>query len=230
MYETVLFDLDHTLLDSHESEARAYEATMRGVGITDPASHFAPYDRINKELWRAVEQGAIRPDDVRHTRFERLVTERGLDADPAVMADLFVKGLGENGDLYPGAQSLLEHLAGMASLALVTNGISIVQRTRIERLGIADLFDAIIISAEVGSSKPGTEIFDLAFGALREPNRDTALMVGDSLTSDIAGGVNYGIDTCWYHPEQHGVTITTPEPTPTYIVTHIEHVRSIVEG
>jgi 2-haloacid dehalogenase len=85
---------------------------------------------------------------------------------------------------------------------LVTNGLGEVQRARIERLDLEPLFDAIVISGEVGTAKPGTKIFDIAFDALGWPARESALMIGDSLSSDIAGGANYGIATCWYNPSQ----------------------------
>jgi HAD superfamily hydrolase (TIGR01549 family) len=116
------------------------------------------------------------------------------------MADAFAQGMGEHGELYPGARKVLDDLAEIATLALITNGLSGIQRARIERLGIHDHFAAITISAEVGAAKPGTEIFDVTFKALGAPDQSGALMVGDNLGSDIAGGNNAGIDTCWYNP------------------------------
>ena len=90
-------------------------------------------------------------------------------------------------------------------MALVTNGLSEVQRARVDRLGIGEYFDAIVISAEVGVAKPGTEIFDIVFEALNFPSKESAVMVGDSLSSDMQGGTNYGIATCWYNPNGQSV-------------------------
>jgi HAD superfamily hydrolase (TIGR01509 family) len=87
-------------------------------------------------------------------------------------------------------------------LALVTNGLGEVQHARVERLGIADCFDTIVVSADVGAAKPGKEIFDIVFKKLGHPDKTTALMVGDSLSSDIRGGSDYGIATCWYNPKR----------------------------
>lgn len=199
-YPTLLFDLDHTLLDSDESERQAYSHTMATIRLDDPAAHFERYVTINREMWFAVEAGDIQPADVRHQRFERFIAELGLDADPHEMADAFVWGLAQFGDLYPGARDVLETLAASATLAMITNGLSYVQRTRIERLGLDGYFHTVVISEEVGVTKPRGEIFDFAFAELGEPQRSTALMIGDSLTSDVAGGRNYGIDTCWYDP------------------------------
>ena len=200
-YRTLLLDLDHTLFDSDTCELQAFEETLRAVGVEEPLQHHETYVGINKPLWYSVERGELTPQDVRVTRFERLITEIGLDANPEHMAESFETSLGAKGDLYPGARDVLEKLAPQATLALVTNGLSGVQRARIERLDIGKYFDAIVISAEIGASKPGAEIFDATFRALGSPPKDTTLMVGDSLSSDIRGGANYGIATCWYNPK-----------------------------
>lgn len=208
-YSTILLDLDHTLFDTDASEVLAFEATLLAAGVADPGSFLGEYQRINRALWAAVERHEITPGDVRLARFEQFVAVTGLALDPCVLADAFVIGLAEHGELYEGALGVLDGLAAVASLALVTNGLSEVQRRRIERLGIDRHFDAVIVSAEVGTSKPGTHIFDLTFAALgRADDRTAALMVGDSLSSDMRGGRAAGIATCWYDP--HGVG-TVPE-------------------
>lgn len=200
-YSTFLLDLDHTLFDSDTSEHAAFAQTLRAAGITEPDRYREPYRRINLELWAGVERGELEATEVRGLRFERLVAEHGLDADPRKMANDFVAGLSANGELYTGALDVLEALSDCARLALVTNGLGEVQRARIERVGIGRYFGAIVVSAEVGVAKPAPEIFDIAFAALDSPGRDTALMVGDNLGSDIRGGRNYGIATCWYNPQ-----------------------------
>jgi len=198
-YTTVLFDLDHTLMDSDASEDLAFAHVMELAGVSEHEVHRPLYNDINRALWAAVERQEVTPDHVRLARFEQLVAAAGLTADPAAIADAFVIGLATYGELYPGVRSVLDQLAGRARLALVTNGLSEVQRTRIERLDLAHYFDAVVISAEVGASKPAPAIFDIAFGQLDWPAKATVLMVGDSLTSDIKGGADYGIATCWYN-------------------------------
>ena len=204
-YETILLDLDHTLFDSDTSETKAFGQALETAGVVEPMQYFTAYQAINLKLWAAVERGEFSPQQVRAHRFERLVAQENVDADPLQLADDFVSGLGANGSLYDGALELLESLSNKASMALVTNGLSEVQRARVDRLGIGEYFDAIVISAEVGVAKPGTEIFDIVFEALNFPSKESALMVGDSLSSDMQGGTNYGIATCWYNPNGQSV-------------------------
>lgn len=222
-YSTLLFDLDHTLFDSDESERLAYLHTMRSVGLADPEDHFDRYVTINRAMWAAVEAGTMQPDEVRHRRFEQFLRELGLGGDPQAMGDTFVWGLANHGDLYADTRDLLEALAGRVAMALVTNGLSDVQRTRLDRLGIADAFDAIVISSEVGVTKPRPEIFDRAFDALGRPDRATALMIGDSLSSDMAGGRNAGVATCWFNPRG-----LAPDGDLTHVITRLAELRAIV--
>lgn len=199
-YSTVLFDLDHTLMDSDASEAAAFAQTMRTAGVADRPGLFETYRRINLAMWAQVEAGTLLADDVKRLRFEEFNRVAGIDSDPLMMAEVFVAGLGANGDLYPGALAMLEEIQLSAALGLVTNGISEVQRARVTRLGIESLFQAIVVSSEVAAAKPGAAIFDIAFERLGHPERVSTVMVGDSLTSDMAGGRGYGIATCWYNP------------------------------
>ncbi|MEM9654739.1 MAG: YjjG family noncanonical pyrimidine nucleotidase [Actinomycetota bacterium] len=221
-------DLDHTLLDSAASEAAAFDRTVRSIGVTPTSDLFDRYRTINQTLWAAVERGDLTPDRLKLLRFEQFTESIGAEADPAVMAKTFTGGLGDNGDLYPGARAVLGRLDQVATLAMVTNGLSDVQRRRIERLDLARYFDAVVISAEVNTAKPGTAIFDLTFDKLGNPDRAEALMVGDSLTSDIQGGHNAGVDTCLYDPA--GVHPPDARPTPTHRITTLEELVPLVAG
>ena len=198
-YTTLLFDLDNTLFDAATSEAAAFDHALRAGGVAEPQRHLPAYVKINQALWAAVERQELTPNDVQARRFADLVEAERLHADPQVIADAFVFGMGAFGHLYPGARRVLEELATMGTLGLVTNGLSEVQRARIERLELEPLFEAIVISGEVNTAKPGTRIFNIAFEVLGWPAKTSALMIGDSLSSDIAGGTNYGIATCWYN-------------------------------
>ncbi|MEM9746211.1 MAG: YjjG family noncanonical pyrimidine nucleotidase [Actinomycetota bacterium] len=227
-WATVLFDLDDTLLDSRFSQAAAYDATMRAAGLDDPERHRSTYDRLNQALWRQVEQGVLRPDDVRIRRFEEFCAVVGLDADPAAMARTFVDGLIRFGDLLPGASALLDALAGRVRLGLVTNGIGEVQRGRLARLQLDDVFDAVVISGEVAVAKPDPAIFDLTFEQLGvDGSRVSTVLVGDSLSSDIAGAAAAGIDSIWL-TDDRGEDRVDPTPTPTHRVSSLDDVARLV--
>ena len=225
-YDVVLFDFDHTLFDSDASQAGAYEATARAAGLTDPDRWFPVFDRLNRELWLAVERHEISPNEVRHLRFERFVAETGLAADPDDLAELYVETLAAEGGLYGGVLDLVDRLARHARLAVVTNGLGDVQRPRLHRTGLAHRLDAIVVSGEVGTAKPGTAIFDLVFAALGDPDRRRALMVGDSLSSDIQGGVNAGVDTCWF--ARADAAPGPGEPQPTHRIGRLDELDEVV--
>lgn len=202
-FSVFLFDLDHTLFDSDASEALALVATLGGAGVVDAARHLPAYSRINRALWDRVERGELTPHDVRVARFRALVDEAGLvGVDAEVLADAYAAALGDHGDLYAGAREVLSYVKARARTALVTNGLSEVQRRRLARTGIEDCFDAVVISAEVGASKPAKAIFEIACAALQNPKKSEVLMVGDSLSSDMRGGRDFGVTTCWYNPKR----------------------------
>ena len=193
-------DLDHTLFDSDASERDAYAAAVGAAGVDDPASIFDVYVEINRGLWRQLEAGSIDLERLRVQRFEELADRAGVDYDAETVADNYSELLGSCGELYTSARPMLERLHGEVTLGLVTNGVSSTQRARLARTEIAHMFEAVIVSGEFGSAKPGRAIFDEMFRMLGEPSRSETLMIGDSLTSDIAGAFAAGIDSCWVQP------------------------------
>lgn len=199
-YSTILFDLDNTLYDSDTAADIAFETTLASVGVLPTSELLDTFVAINVDLWGQVEQGILTPNEVRSLRFAQLIERGGFAADPDAMGDAYVLGLGSNGELYDGALAMLAEVAVDGSLGLVTNGIGEVQRMRVARTDIGQFFDSIVISGEVGVAKPGAAIFDIAFDELGEPDKSTTLIVGDSLSSDMRGGIDYGIATCLYAP------------------------------
>lgn len=225
-YTTLLFDLDHTLFDFDASETAAFSAALYQAGVDVEDGYHERFVTINKALWVRVEAGEITPDDVRTVRFEQLFAEMGVEANARAIADDYTAGLGAYGELYPGARELLKEMAAQVTLALVSNGIGQVVRDKVARLDLDPYFDAIVVSGEIGIAKPHAGFFDVAFERLDHPDKETTLMIGDSLTSDIAGGINYGIDTCWYVPSPS----PTASVTATYRVHSLEEIPPIVAG
>lgn len=199
-YSTLLFDLDHTLLDSFASEQAAFRAAMVVAGVDDPHKYFTGYEEINHALWAAVERGEMHVDDVRVTRFERFTEHFGFDSDPEEMADAFVEGLGSNGELFPGVLDVLDALRTKTTMVLVTNGIAQVQRMRVERLNLERYFSPIAISGELDVAKPDPAIYEWVAEQLGGIDKETTLMIGDSTSSDMQGGENFGIANAWYNP------------------------------
>jgi YjjG family noncanonical pyrimidine nucleotidase len=223
-----LFDLDHTLFDSDSSLVQALAVALADAGVDDPGGRYEVFDRINRALWKQVEAATMTPQQVHVARFVQLAEEIGVDVDPAALAASYGRALGEHGALYPGARELLDALADTsATMALVTNGLSEVQRARIARHGLGRYFAAVVISAEVGAAKPGSAIFDITFEALGRPDPAGAVMIGDNLPSDIKGGADYGLATCWYNP--HGRTADL-DVAVTHDVRSLAEIRDVVVG
>lgn len=226
-YHTVLLDFDHTLFDSDASERGAFAQTLKAHNVTPTAGLLQQYQKINLRLWKDVEIGRLKATDVKQLRFARFIEEAKLIANPEQMAEHYVTALAQHGNLYPGALDLLQKLATRVRLGLITNGLSEVQRTRLERLDIAQYFQAIVISGEVGIAKPDPKIFDIAFTMLKCPAKAGSLMIGDSLASDIKGGNSFGIDTCWYNPKKRK---NTSEITPTYAISSLSEAGQIASA
>ncbi|MFW2383626.1 MAG: YjjG family noncanonical pyrimidine nucleotidase [Acidimicrobiales bacterium] len=212
-YSHLVFDFDHMLFDTDASEAKAFAHSLREHGVDAPETLLSAYQRINLALWKQVETGAITPNELKSQRFRTLAQEEGLDFDPTAVAEDYATGLIHFGELYEGASELIEHLAISHQLSMVTNGLGPVQRGRLERVGLAHAFEPLVISDEVGVAKPTPAIFDLVFDAHPQPTKDSFLMIGDSLTSDVQGGINVGIDTCWF--DRNGSGPGTAQPTHT---------------
>lgn len=227
-YDVVLFDFDHTLLDSDTSLSGAFDRSMRSAGLHDADEIdrcYPDFDRINQALWRQVEAQQISPNDVRVRRFEELIGVLGLDGDAVAMADAFVDGLIVCGELYDGARELLDDLGGRCRLGMVTNGIGRVQRGRLERLALGASFEAVVISGEVGTSKPGAEIFDITCEAMGVADRSSVLMVGDSLSSDIRGANNATIDSAWFNPHK---SAPSNDVAATHVVGSLEEISALI--
>ncbi|MBW3620988.1 MAG: YjjG family noncanonical pyrimidine nucleotidase [Actinobacteria bacterium] len=212
-YAWLLFDLDGTLLDYAAAEEAALRATLADGDLPPSDAIAADYQRINLGHWRAFERGETTPARIRLERWRDLLELHGHDTGAAaVLADRYVEHLAAGVDLVEGAADLLLELAATHRLAYITNGFSSVQRPRLAASGLAAHTDVVVVSDEVGVSKPHPEIFDVAFERMGSPAKDDVLLIGDSLTSDIAGGAGYGIDTCWFNPFglelEHGI-----EPT-----------------
>lgn len=224
-YSWIIFDADGTLFDFRRAEASALEKTPTGLGLQVPEEFCEIYHAINDALWRRFEAGDLSARDVRTQRFEQLFRKLQIDGEPNAFSKAFLKNLICETTFLPGAAELLAVLGTRSGLLLLTNGFADVQHARIERLRLKDTFDHVIISEEVGVAKPDRDIFDIAFERMGCPSKSHVLIVGDSLSSDIRGGADYGIDTCWFNPD---LLINTTRIEPTYEINHLRELDDLL--
>lgn len=227
-YDVIFFDADDTLYDYAQSEAHALAESFREAKLEMSEALTGSYRTINGQLWREYEQGAIDLASLRSERFARLIAENSLTIDWTAeeFSLAYLRYLGEGSFLIDGAVEICrELLAGGHRLAVITNGIKEVQLSRIGRSELADAFEHIIVSEDAGIQKPNPAIFDFAFAKLNLTGSRNALIVGDSLTSDMQGGINAGIDTCWYNPLRKPNTTSVK---PKYEIHHLSELKPIV--
>lgn len=201
IYDYVLFDADGTLYDYEKAEAYALEETFSEYNLPYQKELLDVYKSINAGYWKAFEQGQIDLKTLRIARFENFFKDQGITTEAGPFSRSYIHHLSESTFLMPGALEILESLSKHTVLAIITNGISEVQRRRFKLSKVLHYFQGIIISEEIGFSKPHKAYFDHACKILGIQDLSKALVVGDSLSSDILGGNNYGLDTCWYNPK-----------------------------
>ena len=199
-YAWILLDADGTLFDYDRAEAVALERTFQEAGHAFAPRYAEAYRRINSQIWLDYEQGKIAQHVLRVRRFELLFEAIDIRSDARAFSARYLAHLGDQSILIDGAEETVKALCGHVGLVLITNGIKEVQRARLAGSAIAVCFAGVVISDEVGVSKPAPGIFEVAFARMDNPPKREVLIVGDSLTSDIRGGADYGIDTCWYNP------------------------------
>ena len=199
-YQWILFDADNTLYDFNRSEKYALEQAFSDYNIPFSEEFVGIYHEVNKQCWKAFEEGEMDQNTLRSRRFELFLGEIKVDGDSKKMGTNYLQHLANTDFMIDGARSLLNRLLGKYKMAIVTNGLQDVQRPRVRKTKTEHYFEAIIVSEEIGASKPGSAFFEHTFEQIGQPTKKEALMVGDSLNSDIRGGNDFGIDTCWFNP------------------------------
>ncbi len=205
-YKTVFLDLDDTILNFRASERVAIRATVSHYGIVPDESIISRYSEINRDMWRQLESGLMTRDEIRKKRFEMLFSEIGISASAEEGQAFYEKALSQTVFFMPKALSTIKALSRRYSLYLASNGTAEVQNPRIAASGINRYFKGIFISERIGHNKPSKEFFEHCFSEIEGFEKHDAIIVGDSLSSDIAGGINSGIRTCLYNPDEKPIT------------------------
>lgn len=224
-YRTLLFDLDDTLLDFKAAEHHALLQLLNDQRVEPTWERIEEYKRINQGLWGLYEQGKLERSILLAKRFEDFFTLFGKTVDGHKMDQQFRAHLEEGRFLIEGSQELLEELQATHDLYAVTNGVAKTQRRRLQDSGLLPYFKGVFISEDTGYQKPMRGYFDYVFERIPAFEPEQALIIGDSLSSDITGGHMAGIDSCWFNPEKLDNPLTVE---PTYEIAHLSELPGIL--
>ena len=211
MIEFLFLDLDDTILDFHKAEHLALSKTLRQFGLEPTEEVMSRYSEINKSYWERLERKELTRPQILVGRFESLFDEYGIAVEPSAVARCYEENLSVGHYFLPGALEAVQSLSKKYKLYLTSNGTARVQAGRLKSADISKYFQKIFVSEELGADKPDKRYFDRC--AMQIPDFDPrkTMIVGDSLTSDIQGGINAGLHTCWINPD-HKKNTTTIQP------------------
>lgn len=226
MIQYVMLDLDDTILDFHAGEKTALRETLSQLGVNVTEEILDAYHEINDSLWKALERGEIKRERLLYERFALLFSSFGLKQNEVAAQNLYMERLGMQHELIPGAIELLETLSAKYSLYLVSNGTESVQKNRLRLSGIAPYFKQIFISQQIGANKPDIQFFEGVFSRAPEIVKEESVIIGDSLTSDIQGGINAGILTVWF--DRHGKS-SHCQIRPDHTVSSLDQIPTLLE-
>ncbi len=198
-YDALFIDVDNTLLDFYASEDFAIRKVFSENNIRNDDYAVSLYSKINQKYWQMFERGEMSKEKILVERFRETFRELGADADPIKVSKEYFLGLSNCHFLMPDAIEILSYLKEKGyAVYLTTNGVSLTQYKRIEESGIKRFADAVFVSEDAGHQKPEKEYFDYVFANIPKTSPERTLVIGDSMTSDIKGGKNAGLDTCWF--------------------------------
>ncbi|MDY3226025.1 MAG: YjjG family noncanonical pyrimidine nucleotidase [Candidatus Faecousia sp.] len=226
MIEFLLLDLDDTILDFHKAERIALSKTIRAFGAEPTEALLSRYHAINKWHWEQLELGKLTRDQVLVNRFGALFQELGMTVDAAACAKSYESNLSIGHYFLPGAAEAVKRLHEQYRLFLVSNGTATVQHSRLTSAGLYPYFEQVFISQEIGFNKPDKAYFDRCFARIPGFDPERALMVGDSLTSDIKGGINAGVRTVWVNPEHK----PSGDIRPDYQIEDLAQLETLLDG
>ncbi len=222
-YDTLLLDLDGTLLDFHKSQAATFFDCFPGAS----PELYEQFETINRAQWARLERGEASREEILHERFALFLREANLPGDPDEMNRRYLDRLACGCDVIDSAPETVRELSDRCTLAIVTNGASSVQRRRLRESGLLPFFKTVVISEEVGVTKPDPRLFKIAMENCSVKDPAKVLVVGDSLTADIAGGYAAGLDTCWMNTEG----LPVPQDCPAaWVIRRPSQLIAIVSG
>ena len=225
MIEFLFLDLDDTILDFHKAERIAISKTIREFGVEPTEDILNLYHGINKWHWEQLEQGKLTRAEVLVNRFGVLFERLGLEVDAPQCAKTYEYNLSQGHWFLPGAEEAVDALSKKYRLFLASNGTAVVQKGRMTSANLYRFFETVFVSQEIGHNKPSKEYFEACFARIPGFDREKAVMVGDSLSSDIRGGINAGIKTVWVNPGH----LDCGDIRPDYEIASISQLEALLE-
>ena len=226
MIEFLFLDLDDTILDFHKAERIAISKTIREFGVEPTEEILNLYHGINKWHWEQLELGKLTRAEVLVNRFGVLFEKLGVVVDASGCAKAYESNLSQGHWFLPGAEEAVNALSKKYRLFLASNGTAVVQKGRMTSANLYRFFERVFVSQEIGHNKPSREYFEACFARIPGFDREKAMIVGDSLSSDIKGGINAGIKTVWVNPEHK----TCGETKPDYEIEYLSQLEALLEG
>ena len=225
MIKAVLIDIDDTLLDFRKSANTAIRLCFEKYGLLFTPHVIDTFHRINDELWRKIERKEITKQEMYGLRWTSVFEALGIDCDGNEMEPFFRSTLSGIAEPVDNAYELLEYLYKKYPLYAASNSSFEHQRKRMTQSDMLKYFQKMFVSETVGALKPAKEFFDFCFNEMGNPTPNEVVIIGDSLTSDISGGVSYGLKTIWYNPVNKELP---PNLSPTYTVNDLREIKEIL--
>ncbi|MBY0553563.1 YjjG family noncanonical pyrimidine nucleotidase [bacterium] len=224
-YNLFLFDLDDTLLDFKESEKLSFYSTLKSLNIDtalDPI--FESYQRENRALWKLFEEGKTSKDHLKIERFRKTFNLHKIDINPELASARYLDMLPENVVLIDHAVEICEWLKDKGEIGIITNGIHYTQTHRIKNSKIAPFISFVCVSEECGFAKPDVRFFEYSSKMVKNFSKNSAIVIGDRLETDVLGAHNYGLDACWFNPQKLSNTM---QIQPKYEISHLSELKGI---
>jgi YjjG family noncanonical pyrimidine nucleotidase len=202
-YRYLLFDADDTLFDFPRASLEAFASMCQSNNIPYTSENYQLYYNINHALWAAFDRGEVTKEFVTLERYIRFLKALQLNRDPVQCNHTYLTALSEGVFPLPHAEEVCRALVQRGhQLYIVTNGVASVQKNRLKLCSFGHLFQRLFISEEAGASKPDKAYFDHVRAHLPELTAENALVIGDSLATDIRGANNAGLPCCWFNPKR----------------------------
>lgn len=226
-YEYILLDIDDTLLDFQANEKESFVRVLNEYGYKNPLSYLPVYKKVNDKLWKDYEQGKIEKTEVLNTRFSKTMREFGIEIDGSEWEVKYRSCLNEGAQMIEDAEEVCQWLKGKYRLFIISNGVAATQKRRLKASGLEKYFEEVFISEEAGAQKPSEEFFSYVEKHIPGFDKRKALIVGDSYSSDIKGGLRYGIDTCWFI--RGDVKEQEQQEKSTYRISRLKQLKDILD-